>query len=352
MTPNPGFFTTITDRWIGSAAIACLPKIGSSTALCVNEVFFKSVFLTEYLEVRMSTLNLPLIDIKKGDESDSAANSEDSIVPPRHADILGCFVNLTNSMIGSGILGLPFAFAASGWILGVLFMSMAAFCTVMSLHFLALCSMKVKQPASFYRIAEATIPEWAFLIDVSVASMCFGIASSYLIVIGTLMHEVVKFYGGSSAAASRLLWVTISFCIVAPLSFFKSFDALKYTSFVGLISVLYVSILAVAYAGDTDLTACGDDATDDQSCVGNFSLATFNIDTMKSLGVFFFAYSCQQNIFPVVNEIKNPSIGRINLVIYLSIGSAFVMYLFVAIGGYATYGDSVDTDLLLSYPGE
>ena len=34
------------------------------------------------------------------------------------ATIFSSVVNLTNSIIGSGILGLPYAFAASGWVLG------------------------------------------------------------------------------------------------------------------------------------------------------------------------------------------------------------------------------------------
>lgn len=268
----------------------------------------------------------------------------------RQADIFSSFVNLTNSIIGSGMLGLPFAFAASGWFLGFFFITIAGVATVLSLHLLSLCSLKVKSPASFYRIAEATIPKWAFMIDLSVASMCFGISSSYLIVIGTLMPQVIDFFGGSGFIAERYLWVTIGFCIVGPISCLKSLDALKYTSTLAVLIVVFIACLAASFALSSDLSPCGDDATDDQSCVGDFSVVTFDIGTIKALGVFIFGYSCQMNIFPVVNELKNPSIGRFNIVIYMSIGAAFLLYVTVAAGGYGTYGTSVESDLLLSYP--
>lgn len=61
-------------------------------------------------------------------------------------------VNLTNSIIGSGILGLPYAFASAGWILGYILIAIAAIATIFSLHVLSLCATKVEHPSSFYKV--------------------------------------------------------------------------------------------------------------------------------------------------------------------------------------------------------
>ena len=62
------------------------------------------------------------------------------VTPARmnEAGTFGSYVNLTNSIIGSGVLGLPYAFAASGWTLGYVLILLSAICTVFSLHLLGM----------------------------------------------------------------------------------------------------------------------------------------------------------------------------------------------------------------------
>ena len=75
-----------------------------------------------------------------------------------------------------------------------------------------------------------------------------------------------------------------------------------------------------------------------------------SINSGKVFSIFIFAFTCQQNIFFVVNEIKTPVITAINKVIACSIGLAVVVYLIVAVCGYETYGSLVQSDVLLNYP--
>jgi amino acid permease len=213
------------------------------------------------------------------------------------ATLFSSYVNLTNSIIGSGILGLPFAFAASGWFLGYLLILLAGVATTFSLHVLAICASKVKPPSSFYRVTEASIPKFTFLIDLSVASMCFGVGVSYLIVIGGLMPDVMNQLGSDPFWQKREIWVVIGFAIVGPLSCFKNLDALRFTSAMAIFFVTFIASLVVAYASDGNLKPCSDDdmddLADDNSCVGTTQFITLSTNTMRALGVFVFAYSCQ-----------------------------------------------------------
>ena len=59
-----------------------------------------------------------------------------------------------------------------------------------------------------------------------------------------------------------------------------------------------------------------------------------------------------QNLFSIVNELREPTQARINSVIVSSIGTAFTVFLIIGLAGYTTYGSNVASDLLKSYPGK
>jgi amino acid permease len=179
---------------------------------------------------------------------------------------------------------------------GYFLITVAGIATMFSLHLLALCATKVKSPASFYRVTEVAFPKFTFLVDVSVVTLCFGFGVSYLIVIGGLMPDVMDQIGAPNFWHSREMWVIIGFVVVAPISCFRSLDALQGPSTVVVFFVVFIVALAMAFAWDPDLAVCGDDddaGDDEDACVGETSLYKLDTATMRSMGVFVFAYSCQ-----------------------------------------------------------
>ena len=228
------------------------------------------------------------MDISNNEAADISLITENP--SKERSGIFASVINLANSIVGSGILGLPFAFAAAGWSLGYIFLVIAAIFTIFSLHILSLCCKKLPAPVSFYSVANASIPKFTFLIDFSVASMCFGVALSYLIVVGGLLPEAMDTFGARPSIANRHLWIVIALCFAGPLSCFKNIDALKFTSTIAIGLVIFLALLFLVYAVDPSLDRCDDDTND---CTGNKIVAKMDISTMKSLGVFVFAYSCQ-----------------------------------------------------------
>ena len=70
--------------------------------------------------------------------------------------------------------------------------------------------------------------------------------------------------------------------------------------------------------------------------------------TERQINVFIIPF---QNLFSIINELRDPSQARIDSVIISSISTAFTVFLIVGIAGYTTYGSFVASDLLKSYPG-
>lgn len=270
-------------------------------------------------------------------------------------------LNLLNTIIGAGMLGLPGAFAGSGYFGGyILLVTSAAF----SAHGLLLLSKSAEitgVPCSFYSLTQRTIPRCTILIDLSVALKCFGVATGYLITVADCMVDAMGDLlrvGDSSSEypspwslgavlVSRRFWVTSGICAVLPLSFYRTFDALKHAGVVALGIVLFLVAAVIAYA-HAWLDPC--EGRHENTCQGEWETFTDVPRTFQQLPIFIFSFTCQQNIFPIVNEITNRTMKRLAIVNVTAIVIALLVYLVVATEGYNTYGSKLRGDLLLSYP--
>ena len=307
--------------------------------------------------------NMPIILLS---EHGTSAVTEASLIPTssilevslsNKASWFSCYANLTSTIIGAGVLGMPYAYANLGWYFGLFIITFSAISSGFALYFLSLCAKKNGGPSSFYSVAEMCLPSCScFIIDALVLIKCFGVGTSYLLVIGDLMPSAMGGGGGDSMWTKRTTYVTIAFIFVSPICFFPSLDALKYTSSLSVVFAFFLSLVVVAFAFPdiSGLDAClefqGGGVLTDPLCVGNRVNATLNKNTLHVISIVIFSFTCQQNIFSICNEIVSPTQTRINTVISSSIFTAYAMYIIVATFGYYTFGDAIASDLLLSYP--
>jgi amino acid permease len=69
------------------------------------------------------------------------------------------------------------------------------------------------------------------IINLAVAIKCFGVAVSYLIVVGNLLTPVMVQLTGAdsdSPVADYRLWIGVGFLSVAPLSFLDKLNSLRH----------------------------------------------------------------------------------------------------------------------------
>jgi amino acid permease len=179
--------------------------------------------------------------------------------PPPLSSFIAGYVNLTKTMIGSGVLALPFAFNKAGYVLGMFQLLLSWAGALTGLSFLYHLAAKVSardRDASYYKCAVLSYPGVATLVDVLVGIKCVGVAISYLIVIGTLMPI-------ATGAGDKSLWISVvGWCFCFPLSFLRSMNALRFSSLLGLVTVFYVIVLVVVRisgcttAGETLVQIC------------------------------------------------------------------------------------------------
>ncbi|KAH8701766.1 putative amino acid transporter [Talaromyces proteolyticus] len=263
------------------------------------------------------------------------------------ASWISSVINLVNTIVGAGVLAMPLAVAHMGIVLGILVIIWSGAAAAFGLYLQARCAQYLDRgSASFFALSQISYPNAAVIFDAAIAIKCFGVGVSYLIIIGDLMPGVVEgFVGGTPASeflVDRHFWITAFMLIVIPLSFLRRLDSLKYTSVIALISIGYLVILVVYHFGKGDTMA-------DRGPIRIIQWAGI-APALSSFPVIVFAYTCHQNMFSVLNEIRDNSHFQTTSVVFASIGSAAFIYILVAITGYLSFGNSIGGNIVGMYP--
>lgn len=263
------------------------------------------------------------------------------------ATMISSCINLINTIIGAGTLAMPSVMSHMGILLGVLMIVWSGLTSAFGLYLQSRCARYLDRgTSSFFALSQLTYPNAAILFDTAIAIKCFGVGVSYMIIIGDLMPGVMKGIFAEQTIENipfildRNFWVTAFMLIIIPLAFLRRLDSLKYTSVVALVSIGYLIILVVYHF-----------AADNHQDRGEVRVITWGgpAAMLSSLPVVIFAYTCHQNMFSILNEIKDNSPGSIVGVISASIGSAAGIYILVAITGYLTFGNHVVGNIVMMY---
>lgn len=259
-------------------------------------------------------------------------------------------INLLNTIIGAGILAMPYGLKCNGIVFGIFLIIWSALTSSFGLYLQTKVSKYTDQQTavSFFSLSQLTYPSLSVIFDAAIAIKCFGVGISYLVIIGDLMPKIVETLNIETPLLNhRNFWISVFMLFVAPLLFLRKLDSLKYTSIVALFSVLYLIVLVVGHciAGDT----MSQDIHVDW--IGPISWQK----TLSSFPIFVFAYTCHQNMFAIINELSG-DIGagsktrQSNHVIRNAIATACGSYLIVALAGYLTFGDLVNGNIITMYP--
>uniref|UniRef100_A0A8C1U8T1 Solute carrier family 38 member 5a n=1 Tax=Cyprinus carpio TaxID=7962 RepID=A0A8C1U8T1_CYPCA len=239
--------------------------------------------------------------------------------------------NLSNAIMGSGILGLAYAMANTGIILFVILLILIALLSAYSIHLL------LKTAGVVGIRAYEQLGYRAFGPPGKILAAC--IITLYWFVDG------------------RCLIIIVSVGIILPLALMKRLGYLGYTSGFSLscmvfflISVIYkkfVTECSLEHSyNETGVTESINNSTDD-TCEAKF--VTINPQTAFTIPIMAFAFVCHPEVLPIYTELKTPNKTRMQNVANISILAMFVMYLLTAIFGYLTFYGNVKSELLEMY---
>uniref|UniRef100_A0A8C0B018 Solute carrier family 38 member 4 n=1 Tax=Buteo japonicus TaxID=224669 RepID=A0A8C0B018_9AVES len=258
--------------------------------------------------------------------------------------------NLSNAIMGSGILGLSYAMANTGIILFVVLLLSVAILSLYSVHLLLKIS-KEGGSLIYEKLGEKAFG-WPGKcgVFISVTMQNIGAMSSYLFIIKYELPEVIRAFmkleesSGEWYVNGNYLVILVTVGIILPLSLLKSLGYLGYTSGFSLTCMVFF----VSVVGDC-LGIVSKQIQIRGTAVTVLTNGSFILQTAYAIPILAFAFVCHPEVLPIYSELKDRSRKRMQNVSNISITGMLIMYLLAALFGYLTFYGEVEDELLHTY---
>uniref|UniRef100_A0A8C3LDR2 Putative sodium-coupled neutral amino acid transporter 11 n=1 Tax=Chrysolophus pictus TaxID=9089 RepID=A0A8C3LDR2_CHRPC len=238
-----------------------------------------------------------------------------------NGDLASAGFNIINSIIGSGIIGLPYSMKEAGFPLGVLLLFGVAYITDYSIILL----IKGGNLSSTNTYQELVRKTYGFL--------------GYLI-LSTLQFLYPFIVGSENVLIDRrfiILFTTIIFTL--PLSLYRDIAKLGKVSLVSLL--LTVVILVIVMVRTTTL---GPQVPKSENA---WIFAKSN--AIQAIGVMSFAFICHHNSFLIYGSLKEPTLNNWSRITHVSVLLAVVISVLFAACGYMTFTGYTEGDIFENY---
>ncbi|XP_030589244.1 sodium-coupled neutral amino acid transporter 5b isoform X2 [Archocentrus centrarchus] len=267
--------------------------------------------------------------------------------------------NLSNAIMGSGILGLSYAMSNTGMILFMILLTCIALLSCYSIHLL-LSSAGVVGIRAYEQLGlRAFGHPGKILAAVAITLHNIGAMSSYLFIVKYELPLVIQAFLGQTSSSDdwfmngNYLIIIVTVCIILPLAMMKHLGYLGYTSGFSLSCMVFflsvviykrfnISCPLEAFGNYSVKTVVPEDA-----CTAKFF--TINQETAYTIPILAFAFVCHPEVLPIYTELSNPTKRRMQNIGNVSIFGMFTMYFFTAIFGYLTFYENTEAELLHTY---
>ena len=258
----------------------------------------------------------------------------------------GASANLINSIVGAGIIGIPYALKQSGLIAGILLLLLVAYLTDKSLRIIVgLASfhpqLKHRQVRTFEDLASYPFGILGSnFILVNMFVLAYGAMVAYLLIIKDTVPHIV---GVDGYWERTLIMIATSLTIMVPLAMQRDMASLAITSIFSVLAdvVLVGFIVMFSPIADTVENAGGFGAV-----LVNDSI---NTTLFVGLGILSTAMACQHSAFIVSGSLENKTMTRWSTVTGFSITLSAILCLILGICGYLGFLEETEGDVLNNF---
>ncbi|KAL0226640.1 hypothetical protein P9112_013964 [Eukaryota sp. TZLM1-RC] len=253
------------------------------------------------------------------------------------SELLVPAIGLSNSILGAGIVSLPFALSRLGYFYGGFIFIVIFFYSLKSLDFLTRAAIK-RHKLSFKTLTEDLFGRLAGVwSSVVVGLFSFAFLCAYVSLLTDISHD---FLAPLVDVPRPALAIFLSYTILFPLCLLKSLHSLRYASASTILVITYLTVTVIV----SSITHSGPTA--------DVVAGKFDKPSLSALGTVGFAFSCHFLTLNVFRELPLPFRNRNGMFIVsmTGMGIAAVFYYIVAYVGYFTYGSEVDPSILNTLP--
>nr|XP_006824901.1 PREDICTED: putative sodium-coupled neutral amino acid transporter 7-like [Saccoglossus kowalevskii] len=238
--------------------------------------------------------------------------------------VIGASIIMIKACCGAGMLAFPATFGAAGGIVVTIIMQVVfSIFSCIGLIVLAYCSSI--HNTSTFELAIASLCGHKTKMAALVLVMVYGLGGciTFLVILGDQLDEVmilfsdVEYFCNHWYLQRRLTISVTSILFILPLCIPAKMEFLKYSRHISLLSRMLQHLVVKV----------------------EFPL-------MQNMAV---VVTCHLSSVPIYCTLKKKTVGQYAKVVIPSMAVIFTLYAVIGIYGYLTFGDSVNSDILLSY---
>jgi solute carrier family 38 (sodium-coupled neutral amino acid transporter), member 11 len=290
--------------------------------------------------------------VRTGNSQGPPRRQVSSVAPPKtRSNLWGATSNLVNSIVGAGIVGIPFAIHQCGLVAGIFLIVLVGYFTDKSLRLIV-------ELATFHpTIKHFNVKTYEDLcmipfgkngtrfIMVNMFILAYGAMVAYLLIIKDTVPVILGWQedGEDGFVPRELSMIFFSLIIIVPLSMMRDMASLSCTSLLSVMADVILVLIVVMFAPvPSSLKNAGG--------FGRvFIRHIISPNLFIGLGVLSTAMACQHSTFIVANSLDNLTAERWATVTFRSIATATLLCLLLGIPGYLAFLDQTDGDILNNF---
>ncbi|CAO3598246.1 unnamed protein product [Absidia cylindrospora] len=307
---------------------------------------------------RQSNQHRPLLLPDADDDDNTDSNSLDSQeeskfyrLPTEGGTIFASFLNMANSIVGAGIISIPYSIKEAGFGMGILLLMVLTVVVDWTIRLL-MYNGKLAGRTTYQDLLQFAFGRPG-LIAISIFQFvfAFGGMCAYCVIIGdTIPHVIRSLF--PSIEQTPVLWIFANrnLCIAFftlfvsyPLSLYRDISKLAKTSALALVAIVFITV-SVAVEGPkvpSELRGSPEHRFD-----------FMRDEVFQGIAVISFAFVCHHNSFLIFGSLKQPSLNRFASVTHWSMGIAFLTCIILGLSGYLVFTDNTAGDILNNFPSD
>ena len=278
--------------------------------------------------------------------------------------------NLITTVMGAGLLSLPYAFSIGGIIPASTALILIVCISLFSGHLLIDSLTLLPRGRKIIYYEDLSIASYGVIAKVlsllTIIVLLYPSHIAYMILTRDQLELITEFAFNrtNSTNSTAHYWVTQKYSLMAlaylpmfPICYLPKIRFLGYTSLFGFSCLFIVSCSFIVFSFihlSTNMNStvlnitCNGSTQPGLTCVPLFPNSPFNF--LESLTIIALVFVCHFNILPICHELYNSTIQRRKLTVTTTLLIVFCVYICVGILTTLQFGDTIHSDVMKNYP--
>lgn len=264
--------------------------------------------------------------------------------------LLNSVANMANSILGAGIIGLPYALSQAGFFFGIVLLVVLCAVTDWTIR-LVVINARLSGRTSYIEVMNSCFgPSGRAAVSFFQFSFAFGGMCAFGIIIGDTIPHVIRSVFPTlhtipvlSLLTNRQFIITLcTTCVSYPLSLYRDIHKLSRASGLALLSMLVIVSAVLIEGSHVSPDLKGDPSK---------RLTMIGPGVFQAIGVMSFAFVCHHNSLLIYGSLKTPTLDRFAQVTHISTIISLVACCTLAISGFWVFTDRTQGNILNNFSG-